>query len=92
MVDMEISVLKDETKELHIQFETTDLTIPDLIASELLGNSNVEFAGVSKDHPETGKPILVIKSKKKAKDDFVKALEAIDEAVTELKGQISKKK
>lgn len=89
---MEIKVIKDETKELHIEFQTNDLTIPDLIANELLNNEDVEFAGVSKDHPETGKPLLVIKSKKKAKDDLLKALKKIDENFENLKSQFSSKK
>jgi DNA-directed RNA polymerase subunit L len=89
---MKINVKKDEGKELQIEFETSDLTIPDLIANELLANSNVEFAGVSKDHPETGKPLLVIKSKRSAKTDMAKALEGIEEKFTELKEQLAKKK
>lgn len=89
---MDMKVIKDETKELHIEFQTNDFTIPDLIAHELLESESVEFAGVSKDHPETGKPVLVIKSKKSAKADLVKALEGIDEQVTELKSMLGKKK
>ncbi|MDE1868682.1 MAG: hypothetical protein KGH60_01815 [Candidatus Micrarchaeota archaeon] len=89
---MDIKVVKDEAKELHIEFQTNDFTIPDLIAHQLLESESVEFAGVSKDHPETGKPLLVIKSKRSAKTDFVKALESIDEQVSELKTQLGKKK
>jgi len=89
---MKINIKKDEGKELDVEFETPDLTIPDLIASELLTNDNVEFAGVSKDHPEVGKPLLVVRSKKSAKSDLLKALQSIDEQFTELKTQLSKKK
>jgi DNA-directed RNA polymerase subunit L len=89
---MKIEIKKDEGKELDIEFDTPDLTIPDLIASELLTNDNVEFAGVSKDHPEVGKPLLVVRSKKSAKSDLLKALQSIDEQFTALKAQLSKKK
>ena len=90
---MKMNVLKEESNELIIEFETSDLTIPDLIASQLLENSDVEFAGVAKDHPEVGKPRLVLKTnKKKAKDAFMKALEEIDESITELKSQVGKGK
>jgi DNA-directed RNA polymerase subunit L len=89
---MKIKVLKDETKELMIEFDTKDLTIPDLIASELLTEDDTEFAGVSKDHPETGNVTLVLKSKKNAKSELLKAIGRIDEKISELKAQVSKKK
>jgi DNA-directed RNA polymerase subunit L len=88
---LKIKTLKDETKELVIEFETKDLTIPDLIAGELLSSDDVEFAGVAKDHPETGSAVLTIKSKKNAKSALMKAIESLDEQFTELKTQVSKK-
>ena len=90
---MKINVLKNESNELKIEFETGDLTIPDLIANQLLENDDVAFAGVAKDHPEVGKPVLTLKTnKKKAAAAFEKALEEIDENITQLKSQISGKK
>jgi DNA-directed RNA polymerase subunit L len=89
---MKMKVLKDESKELMLEFDTKDLTIPDLIASELLESDDVEFAGVSKDHPETGNAVLVLKSKKKAKDTLLKAIDRLDEQFAELKTQLSSKK
>ncbi len=89
---MKMNVIKDEGNEMTIEFETSDLTIPDLIASELLKNDDVEFAGVSKSHPEVGKPTLVIKTgKKKPRDALAKALTQIEEMASELKGQLPKK-
>lgn len=90
-VAMKINVKKDESKELNIEFETNDITIPDMIANELLANDDVEFAGVSKDHPEVGKPVLIIKSKN-AKKDLLKALDGINATFSALKTQIAKKK
>lgn len=89
---MKIKVLKDESKELMLEFDTKDLTIPDLIANELLNEDETEFAGVSKDHPETGNVVLVLKSKKQAKSELLKAIGRIDEQFADLKEQLSAKK
>ncbi len=89
---MKIKVLKDESKELMMEFDTKDLTIPDLIANELLNEDETEFAGVSKDHPETGNVVLVLKSKKQAKSELLKAIGRIDEQFADLKEQLSAKK
>ncbi len=87
---MKMKILKDESNELVIEFETTDITIPDLIASQLQQNDDVEFAGAAKDHPEVGKPRLVIKTdKRKAKEALQKALEELDETIAELKSGVS---
>ncbi|MCL5092886.1 MAG: hypothetical protein M1128_00235 [Candidatus Marsarchaeota archaeon] len=89
---MELQIIKNENKELMIEFQSGDLTMPDLIASELLNNSDVEFAGVTKDHPEVGKPVLVVKTnKKKAMEAVEKALENIDEQFAEIKKALNKK-
>jgi DNA-directed RNA polymerase subunit L len=89
---LKIKVLKDESKELIIEFDTKDLTIPDLISNELVNEDETEFAGVSKDHPETGNAVLVLKSKKTAKTELLKAIGRIDERFAELKTQLSSKK
>ena len=89
---MKVNLVKDEDKELVLEFETSEFTIPDLIADELLEDPNVEFAGASKDHPETGKPVLVIRSKKSPKSCLVAAIGRIDENLAGLKSQLSKKK
>jgi DNA-directed RNA polymerase subunit L len=89
---MKITVVKDESNELIIDFDTSDYTIPDLIASQLQQNDDVEFAGVAKEHPEVGRPRLVIKTgKKKAKDALEKALKQLDETISELKASIPAK-
>ena len=90
---MDITFLKNEQKELVIEFDTLDLTMPDLIASVLLENDDVEFAGVAKDHPETGKPRLTLKTtKKKAADALEKSLLDIGERFSDLKSEFGKKK
>lgn len=89
---MKMNVIKNESNELIVEFETKDFTIPDLIANQLLQNDDVEFAGVAKDHLEVGKPRLVVKTgKKKAHAVFAKALEEIEENISALQKQIPAK-
>jgi len=89
---MEIKVIKNESKELVIEFETKDLTIPDLITAELLTYNGVEFAGVTKEHPEAGNPRLTLKTEKtNAAKVFEKALEKIEENISDIKSKIGKK-
>ncbi|MCL5430070.1 MAG: DNA-directed RNA polymerase subunit L [Candidatus Marsarchaeota archaeon] len=88
---MKLNVIKDEGKELVVEFEINDFTFPELLASKLLENDDVEFAGVSRDHPETGKPQLTIKTaKKKPADALSKALEDLEESTDTLKGAVGK--
>ncbi len=90
---MDMKVLKNESKELMIEFGDGDLTFPDLLAHELMGDSDVTFAGVTKDHPEVGKPVLVIKTGKKgASAALESAIERVEGNVKELKASVSKKK
>ncbi len=58
--------------------------------AELLEDSSVEFAGSSKDHPETGKPTLSIMAKK-PREALLKAVERIDDDLKKLKTQLKKK-
>ncbi len=90
---MKINVKKDEANELVLEFDTSDFSIPDLIASELLQDDGVVFAGVAKDHPETGKPTLTLKTEKRnARSALSKALESIGENVKGLGSQFTKAK
>ncbi len=88
---MKINILKNEAKELRIEFDTNDVTIADLIADHLIEEKDVEFAGITKEHPEVGKPILVLKTKsKKAEDILKKTLENIQQSFEDLKDNIEK--
>lgn len=89
---MKLHMIKEETNELIVEFDTKDLTIPDLIANKLLQYDEVEFAGVGKEHPEVGKARLAIKtSKKSAKSMLNKALEELDEEFASIKTAVGKK-
>jgi DNA-directed RNA polymerase subunit L len=90
---MDIKAIKEESKELMIEFDTGDLTIPDFIAHELQNDNDVTFAGVNKDHPDVGKPILVVKTnRKKAADAVSSAIGRIKENIQEMRAGIAKKK
>ncbi|MCW6159866.1 MAG: hypothetical protein LVQ95_02140 [Candidatus Micrarchaeales archaeon] len=89
---MKMTVIKNESSELIVEFDSGDLTVPDLIANQLLQNESVEFAGVSKEHPEVGKARLALRTgKKKASAVFAKALEEIEENIAELQKQLPSK-
>jgi DNA-directed RNA polymerase subunit L len=88
---MEFKVLKNEKNELEIEFESPDLTFPDLVANTLLENDDVSFAGVKKDHPEIGKPHLIIKTKSKKADTVLKeTLDSLNLDLSKLKKLINK--
>ncbi len=90
---MKINVIKNESKELIIEFENGDLTLPELLAGELSKEDDVAFAGVDRQHLGIGKPKLIIRTeKKKAIDTVDKALDSIDEEFSDLKSQLPKKK
>ena len=89
---MKTNVLKNEGKELVLEFEGTDSTIAEMLASQLLTESDVSFAGGSRDHPQTGKPTLVIKtSKKKPADALQSAIEELEGSFSEMMKSIPKK-
>ena len=90
---MKINVVKNENKELIIEFDDGDLTLPEFLAGELSKEDDVAFAGVDRQHLGTSKPKLVVRTeKKKAIDMLDKALDAMDEEFSDLKSQLSKKK
>ncbi|EQD37981.1 hypothetical protein B2A_11678 [mine drainage metagenome] len=90
---MKINVIKNESKELIIEFESKDLTLPEFLAGELSKEADVKFAGVDRQHLEVGKPMLIVRTeKKKAIDMIDKALDSMDEEFSDLKSQLSKKK
>ncbi|MCL5007787.1 MAG: hypothetical protein M1562_00865 [Candidatus Marsarchaeota archaeon] len=80
---MEVKVTKKEAKEAVLEFDTLDTTIPDLLASALLKDKDVAFAGVERPHVETGHPSLVIKTNRKG------AGEALERAIDSLNKELS---
>ncbi len=90
---MEVELIRNESKEAILEFSEADLTIPELLASRLLQQDDIEFAGIAQNHPETGRPRLVVKTEKhKAVDALCRAIEDIDGDLNELKTELSRKK
>jgi DNA-directed RNA polymerase subunit L len=86
---MEIRVLKNEGKELVLEFETFDATIPELLAKTMLKDKDVEFAGVSEDHIETiGRRLTLKTGRKKPKDVLEKAVGELEEEISSIKSSL----
>lgn len=88
---MEVNVLKDEKDELQIEFLETDEGFLNLVKDAVWQQSGVEFAGFRMEHPETSKPIFIIKSKgKKAKDIWNSAVEAVSDEIEKFGKELKK--
>lgn len=88
---MKANIIKNEAKELRLEFDTNDLTILDLIANNLMEQKEVVFAGVTKEHPEIGRPVLVLKTENKKPIEILnKTLDKIKESFEELKEDVEK--
>lgn len=90
---MQFEVLKDEKNELRVQFESIDQGFLNLIKEAVWQQSGVDIAGFNVDHPETGKPIFVIKSKdKKAKEIWNSAIDSVSDELDKFAKDVKKLK
>ncbi|MFH0869254.1 MAG: RpoL/Rpb11 RNA polymerase subunit family protein [archaeon] len=88
---MELKILKDDKDGLEIEFSETDEGFLNLIKDSVWKQSGVEFAGFKIDHPETSRPVFIIKSKgKKAKDVWNSAVEAVSEELDKFSKELKK--
>jgi len=80
---VELKILKDENKELKVEFEDLDLGLANYVVDGLLKEKDVEFASASYTHPLEGCVVITIKAPnaKKALAKAVKASAAELEAV-----------
>ncbi len=86
---MEIKVLRNEGKELVLEFETFDTTIPELLAKTMLKDKDVEFAGVSDEHVETiGRKLTLKTNRKKPKDVLDKAIDELENEISSIKSSL----
>lgn len=86
---MEVRVTKREAKEAVLEFDTLDTTIPDLLASALLKDKDVLFAGVDRPHLEIGHPSLVVRTNKKGVGDALeRAIESLNKDISSIKDSI----
>ncbi len=87
---MEVKITQDDGKTLAIEFEGIDRSVAELIRAKLF-EMGIEFASVELDHPQVGKPRLVVKDKN-AKQAVKKAVESIRKEVDELQSLVAKEK
>lgn len=88
---MKLNIIEDETKSLIVEFEGADRAVAEMIKDRLLGNKDIEYVAVVKEHPDVGKPRLIVRSEKNAKSLVLKAAEQIQDEIKELISQIPKK-
>ncbi len=88
---IKVNIIEDESKSFVAELIGADRSVAELIKEKLGENKDVEFSSVEKDHPETGDPRLIVKSSKNAKGLALKAIEAAEEELKEIAGEIPKK-
>ena len=88
---MKLNIIEDEPKSLVVELIDADRGIAEMIKDKLLGNKDVDFVTVMKEHPEVGKPKLIVKSSKNARSLVLKAVEELQDDIKELSSKIPKK-
>ena len=86
---MQLKIIEDEPKSMILEFVDADRGIAELIKDKLIKNKNVEFAGVTKEHPEVGQPRLIVKANK-PKALILEAVEEVQKEIKEMASQIPK--
>ena len=88
---MKLNYIEDEPKSIILEFEDSDRSLPEIIKSRLVENTDVEFAGVVKDHPDIAKPRLIVRSSKNVKAILAKVVEQLQDDIKELSSSLPKK-
>ena len=86
---MEVNVLEDEPKSLILEFDRADRGVAELLKGVLMQNKSVDFVSVVKEHPEIGKPKLVLKAEK-PKALVAKAVEEVEEMLDQVSTKLKK--
>ena len=82
---MNAQVINSEPKELSLSIRETDIGILYIIQHELLGTSNVDFAGVIVKHPLTNECWMRINSSSKPLGEVKKAADSAIKTAEEFK-------
>ncbi len=80
---MEINILNHEKNTLEFEISGAGASIPEMLTNKLSGSKSVEFVSYKIDHPLSGKPRVIVKTKSKD------ALEVTLEALEEIKGEVA---
>ncbi len=88
---MKMNVVEDSQKSLILDFEGIDRGILDIVKDKLIGNKDVDFVTVTKEHPESSATRLVIKSSKNPGTLLLKAISDSEKEISEMLNAIKKK-
>lgn len=90
---MKLNVKAMEANYLEIEFEDEDFALPNALRELLISDKEVEFAACKVDHPQAGKPLLIIRTKSKNPLDLLSAaVDELKEQAEEFKGALKTSK
>ncbi|MFN3910348.1 MAG: RpoL/Rpb11 RNA polymerase subunit family protein [Candidatus Anstonellaceae archaeon] len=79
---MEIKIRKKEENYIELELGQLDPSFGNTLASIILRNKDVEFCTLKIEHPQSGNPVLIVRTKK------TEPIEIIKKATEELKDEI----
>lgn len=85
---MEFKVLKDEKDWLEIEFKDIDHGFLSMIKEAIWAQEGVEINSFKINHPEAGKPLFILRTKKDAKKIWNAALDSLLETLDQFKKEI----
>lgn len=90
---MKMNFLKDEDKHLEVEMDGELHAFPNALREILSDDKDVEYVAYKLEHPQVGKPVLVILTKKgKARDKLEAALKTLAKMTSEFQGYFKKEK
>jgi DNA-directed RNA polymerase subunit L len=81
---MKLNIRVSEPNYIEVEFEGEDYGLPNALREILIYHKDVEFAACKTEHPQTGSPILILRTKSK------KAMDLLSDAVDELADNAAK--
>ena len=86
---MKIRILEEDKDKLILEISGARHTLPNLLREQLWKCEDTEFVGYSKDHPDLGDPVLVVRGKNPRKI-LKKAVEDLRKDIKSLRNEIEK--
>ena len=84
------AIIKEEKEDmLVVEIEGARHTLPNILREQLWNYKEVEFVGYSKDHPDLGNPVLVVRGKN-PKKLLKKAIKDLRSQLKEIRKEIEK--
>ena len=86
---MEIEVIKSEKNYLELRVTGDDYGVANAVKELLLEDKDIEFAAYRMDHPQVGKPVLMVRTKEGNPISAIKyALKKIKKQASDFKDAI----